>query len=95
MFWFLETLVELITAKNMRTEVKDAVDIIYHHRTLPPQIDYVSPGDKAKVYDAEELLANLPSDERGEAYDALATKVDSYYAEDERGFSTADYDAMF
>lgn len=79
----------------MKTSTKKAADLIINMNTLPPQIDYISPKEKADKRDAEELIDNLPEAEKKEALDYIEEQTDNYYAEDESGISPAYLDSLF
>lgn len=56
-----------------------AIDTIVSFETLPPQIDYVSPRDKAEFAAAQELISNLPTRERLEAEVEVQKRINQYY----------------
>lgn len=68
----------------MIDQTKEAIQTIVHHRTLPPQIDYINPIDRHKVNVAEDYLCALPEAERIEAYTQVTAEVDAYWASDEK-----------
>lgn len=72
-------------------KVRDAVEKIISSRTMPPQIDYISPGDKQKVKKAEEFLETLPTGLSKKCFDYIDSEVDQYHGEDGAG----QYDSMF
>lgn len=80
----------------MTTE--EAIDIIIRHQTLPPQIDYISPGDRMRYSQATEFIDQLPSPHREEMWCEINQTVDSYYNEpiDMMGGMTAsELDSLF
>ena len=79
----------------MKPDTKKAADKIIAMQTLPPQIDYISPSEKAAEEKAQEYIDALPETEKVEAESYIAEQIDSYYTPDETGHSPADLDAMF
>lgn len=78
----------------MTTE--EAIDIIIRRQILPPQIDYISPGDKLKNSQAEEFIDQLPN--REELWIQIEQAIDNYYTEpiEIMGGVTAHYlDSLF
>lgn len=79
----------------MEPNVKTQCDIIIDNNTLPPQIDYVSPSEKQKIYDANDFLSSLPKEEKEEAYAYIEQKTNAYYEPNEDGISIAYLDSLF
>jgi hypothetical protein len=79
----------------MKTIVKNAADTIISMQTLPPQIDYVTPGEKLELKKAEEIIENLSESEKLEVTEYINNEIDSYYSEDENGISIAYLDSLF
>jgi hypothetical protein len=74
---------------------QEAISIIVHMETLPPQIDYVSPGQKKKYHDAEDFINALPVEEKIKAHQQINSEVSSYYKPDKNGISVAYMDSLF
>lgn len=78
------------------SNIKRYANHIIHLRTLPHQIDYVSPSDRKKEDQGLELIHNLPKNKRSLWLQYIERKVDAYYTPDEEsGLSPADYDSLF
>jgi hypothetical protein len=81
--------------KTTIMNTQEAISIIVDMQTLPPQIDYVSPGEKKKYHDAEDFIKALPTDEKIKAHQKINSEVSSYYKEDKNGISVAYMDSLF
>lgn len=77
-----------------------AISVIIGMATLPPQIDYISPGKKQELRNAELFIENLPYSENKAAQKKIEEQIDSYYGDtfigsDGKSYSPASLDAMF
>lgn len=72
-----------------------AIKILVSSETLPPQIDYISPSDKAKVKEAQKFIDNLPENEKWDAENKIGNTIDSYYCSYDGQPSVAELDALF
>lgn len=82
------------------TTPDQAAEIIIFSQTRPPQIDYVSPGEKMKLRAAEEFIENLPAAEKKKWEKHIGSYIDAYYSPTIKGtdgkmYSVAALDAMF
>ena len=80
--------------------VEQAIQTIVHYQTLPPQIDYISPAQRAEFREAEELLESLSTVEQQVAYEAIQTQIDEYFTPSFQGadgewYSPADLNSLF
>lgn len=86
--------------RNINMTTSQAVQIVISMQTLPSQIDYVSPSEKAKLRNAEDFLERLSEVDRKDAYRQITEAVDSYYSpiiegSDGNFYSASDLDEMF
>jgi hypothetical protein len=78
----------------------EAVQLLISASTRPPQIDYVSPGDRMQEENATKFIASLPYKERKSAEKTVEDAIEAYYGDTLEGsdgqmYSIADLDAMF
>jgi hypothetical protein len=76
---------------NSKMTTEQAKNIICEDATRPPQIDYVSPAEKAKVNEALSVIYSLPKAEREKAEEEIRAAIESYYGPT----GAAQYDALF
>lgn len=86
--------------KNTSLTPDQAAEIIIFSQTRPPQIDYVSPGEKMQLRAAEEFIENLPVAEKNKWNKYICSYIDAYYCPTIKGadgkmYSVAALDAMF
>jgi hypothetical protein len=72
-------------------------NLIIAHETLPPQIDYISPGQKQKVQKAYTTLTSLPQKKSKLWMNYIERKVIAYHTPipSMGNYTPAELDAMF
>lgn len=75
--------------------IREAQAIIVKMATLPPQIDYVSPAERAKEKAAEKLINSMPTGLKNKYWEEVIERIGNYYTPGPSGYSASYMNSLF